>query len=91
MSSVSVEELKKRLIIRMLTVQHLKRILTDTTLIVEYAKAFYNNTNYMGLYYVVLNIRDEIEKLESEIKELKERIMVEETEKKINKALKESE
>jgi GTPase SAR1 family protein len=88
---MSVEELKKRLFLRMLAKKHLCTILTDTRLIVEYAKAFYNNTNYMGLYYVVLNIRDEVEKLESEIKELKERIMVEETEKKINEALKESE
>jgi hypothetical protein len=71
MSDVSVEELKKRLSLRMLAREHLRRISVDTRLIVEYAKVFYNNTNYMGLYYVVLNIRDEIEKLDVEIEDLR--------------------
>jgi cell division protein FtsB len=78
MSDVSVEELKKRLSLRMLAREHLRRILVDTRLIVEYAKVFYNNTNYMGLYYVVLNIRDEIEKLDVEIEDLKREITTKE-------------
>jgi hypothetical protein len=91
MSDVSVEELKKRLVLRMLAKKHLCTILTDTRLIVEYSKVYYADGKFQGLYYVVLAIRNEIENLNAEIKELKEKIMVEETEKKINKALKESE
>jgi hypothetical protein len=91
MSEVSVEELKKRLVLRMLAKKHLCTILTDTRLIVEYSKVYYADGKFQGLYYVVLAIRNEIENLNAEIKELKEKIMVEETEKKINKALKESE
>jgi hypothetical protein len=91
MSDVSLEELKKRLVLRMLAKKHLCTILTDTRLIVEYAKVYYADGKPQGLYYVVLAIRNEIENLNTEIKQLKERIMVEETEKKINEALKESE
>jgi hypothetical protein len=91
MSEVSVEELKKRLVLRMLAKKHLCTILTDTRLIVEYAKVYYADGKFQGLYYVVLAIRNEIENLNTEIKQLKEKIMVEETEKKIEKALKESE
>jgi hypothetical protein len=91
MSDVGVEELKKRLVLRMLAKKHLCTILTDTRLIVEYAKVYYADGKPQGLYYVVLAIRNEIENLNTEIKELKEKIMVEETEKKIEKALKESE
>jgi hypothetical protein len=89
MSNVSVEELKKRLTLRMLAREHLRRILTDTTLIVEYAKVFYSNTNYMGLYYVILGIRDEIERLDKEVEDLKKEIMVKETEERVDKALEE--
>jgi hypothetical protein len=91
MSEVSLEELKKRLVLRMLAKKHLCTILTDTRLIVEYAKVYYADGKPQGLYYVVLAIRNEIENLNTEIKQLKEKIMVEETEKKINEALKESE
>ena len=91
MSNVSLEELKKRLVLRMLAKKHLCTILTDTRLIVEYSKVYYADGKPQGLYYVVLAIRNEIENLNTEIKQLKEKIMVEETEKKINEALKESE
>jgi hypothetical protein len=91
MSEVSLEELKKRLVLRMLAKKHLCTILTDTRLIVEYSKVYYADGKPQGLYYVVLAIRNEIENLNTEIKQLKEKIMVEETEKKIEKALRESE
>jgi uncharacterized protein YlxW (UPF0749 family) len=89
MSNVSVEELRKRLILRMLAKRHLGIILTDTRLIVEYAKVYYADGKPQGLYYVVLAIRNEIENLDAEIRQLKNEIIAKETEKKIDKVLEE--
>jgi hypothetical protein len=89
MSDVSVEELKKRLVLRMLAKKHLCTILTDTRLIVEYAKVYYADGKPQGLYYVVLAIRNEIENLNTEIRQLKNEIIAKKTEKRINKVLEE--
>jgi cell division protein FtsB len=78
MSDVSVEELKKRLSLRMLAREHLRRILVDTRLVIEYAKVYYSDGKPEGLYYVVLGVRNEIEKLDVEIEDLKREIATKE-------------
>lgn len=66
------KELVRKYENRVLAKSHLVNILTDTRLLLEYGKLLVGSGSFRGLYYLVVEVYNEIENLDREIKAIEQ-------------------
>ena len=67
-------EIKERIAERMIAITHLRRILTNTDLLLMYMQCFSDVAPLFRMSLIVRGIREEIKALESEVEELKKEL-----------------